>query len=183
MIQTSAGNVTISVSGAANVGIVFLAGKNQNCSVTGNVTMTVSGPDKTMTRISGHNANGDNKTTGVTTLNVDTNLSLGYLDNVDVIRISENKTLDVATHLWHEAAAALTIDFDLDATEGANWVAMSGDGMEVYQAAQYTIDGGAVCRWNSASGKLVYESSGEESGYALSFFKEEKVDKVRFFKA
>ena len=68
-------------------------------------------------------------------------------------------------------------------TEGANWVAMSGDGMEVYQAAQYTIDNGAVCRWNSVSGKLIYEGTSEESGYALSFFTEEKVDKVRFFKA
>ena len=177
------GDVTIDVSGSANVGIVFLAGKNQNCSITGNVTMTVSGTDKTMTRISGWNANGDKNTVGVTTLNVETNLNLEYLDNVKVIRISEDKTLDVSTHLWHEAAAAMLIDFDLDEVTGADWTAMSGDGMEVYQAAQYTIDGGSVCRWNSTSGKLIYESSGEESGYALSFFTEDNVDKVRFFKA
>ncbi|MBQ9501631.1 MAG: hypothetical protein IJU70_05700, partial [Lentisphaeria bacterium] len=64
-----------------------------------------------------------------------------------------------------------------------DWIAMSGDGMEVYQAAQYTIDNGAVCRWNSESGKLIYEGTSEDSGYALSFFSEGGVDKVRFLKA
>ena len=168
------GNVTIDVSGSASVGIVFLAGKNQNCSIDGNVTMTVSGSDKTMTRISGWNANGDNNTVGTTTLDLRTSLDVEYLDHVDVVRIAEGETLNVSKHLWYEGDVSMLIDFDLDGALDTDWTAMSGDGMEVYQAAQYTIDGGAVCRWDSVSGNLVYVGGGD-SGYGLDFSEANKV--------
>ena len=155
---TVTGNVTISITDDANVGIVFLAGKNQNCSVEGAATLTLSGGTKTMSRISGWNANGK-ASSGLSTLDLQTSLNVDYLDNVDVIRIAENSTLDVSTHLWYEAAAALKIDFDLDGAE-ADWVAMSGadfleDDFNLIRSAQYTINGGTTTyAYNATTGEL-----------------------------
>ena len=117
---------------------VFLAGKNRECWVgrakeeeeeKDTVTLTVSGDAKEMIRVSGYNANGSNdRMLGTSILNVETNLNLQYLDNVNVIRISENKTLDVSRNLSYETGNELRIDFALDEVAGANWVAMSGIG-------------------------------------------------------
>ena len=167
------GAVDISVSGNAQVGIAFLAGKNMNCSTNGAVTMTVSGNAKTMTRISGWNANGK-ENTSLTTLDLRTSLDVEYLDHVDVVRIAEGKTLNVSAELWYESASALQIDFDLDGALDTDWTAMSGVGMDIYQAAQYTIDGGStVYTYDSATGKLVNGTT--ESGYGLNFTNDNKV--------
>ena len=168
------GAVNITVSGDANVGIVFLAGKNINCTTEGAVTMTVSGPAKTMTRVSGWNANGK-ENPSLTTLELQTSLDVEYLDHVDVVRIAEGSTLNVSADLWYEAASALKIDFDIDGSlETADWTAMSGVGMDIYRAAQYTIDGGStVYTYDSKSGKLVNGTT--ESDYGLDFSEANKV--------
>ena len=70
-------------------------------------------------------------------------------------------------------ASALKIDFDL-AEDGVlsetDWTAMSGVGMDIYQAAHYTIDGGStVYTYDSETGKL------GDSGYGLDFSEANKV--------
>ena len=167
------GAVNISVTGDAEVGIVFLAGKNINCTTEGAVTMTVSGAAKTMSRVSGWNANGK-ENTSLTTLDLRTSLDVEYLDHVDVVRIAEGKTLNVSMDLWYEAAGALKIDFDLDGALDTDWTAMSGVGMNIYREAQYTIDGGStVYTYDQVSGKLVNGTT--ESGYGLDFSEANKV--------
>ena len=178
------GGVDIAVSGDAAVNFAFLAGKNQACTIGGDVTLTLSGAAKTMTRISGYNACGVNGTEGTTTLDLQTSLDVDYLDHVDVVRIAEGKTLNVVQDLWFESTGTIRIDFDLDGVLDTDWTAMSGEGMDIYRAAQYTIDGGStVYAYDQATGKLVHGDA--ESGYALSFFKdaESGIDKVKFLKA
>ena len=162
------GAVNISVSGNADVGFVFLAGKNENCTTEGAVTMTVSGDAKSMTRVSGYNANGkENPST--TTLVLETSLNVDYLDHVDVIRIAEGETLNVSRMLWYESGVDMLIGFDLDGDLDADWTAMSGAGMELYQAARYTFDGGAtVYTYDKTTGKL------GESGFMLDFSESRK---------
>ena len=167
------GAVNIAVSGDASVGIAFLAGKNQNCTTSGAVTMTVSGDAKTMTRVSGWNANGQ-ENTSLTTLDLRTSLDVEYLDHVDIVRIAEGSTLNVSADLWYEAASALKIDFDLDGALDTDWTAMSGVGMNIYRSALYTIDGGdVVYTYDGESGKLVNGTT--ESGYGLKFTSDNKV--------
>ena len=97
-----------------------------------------------------------------------------YLDHVDVVRIAEGKTLNVSADLWYEAASALKIDFDLDGALDTDWTAMSGVGMDIYRAAQYTIDGGdVVYTYDETSGKLVNGTMA--SGYGLTFTSDNKV--------
>ena len=164
------GNVTIDVSGDAQVNFAFLAGKNKFCSIGGKVTMTVSGSSKTMTRVSGYNANGDDNTVGVTTLDLKTSLDVEYLDHVDVVRIAEGKTLNVSADLWYEAASALKIDFALDGALDTDWTAMSGVGMDIYREAQYTINGSSVVyTYDEATNRL------GDSGYGLDFSEANKV--------
>ena len=140
--------------------------------------MTVSGAAKTMTRVSGNNANG--KANGsLTTLDLRTSLDVEYLDHVDVVRIAEGETLNVSADLWYESASALKIDFDLDGALDTDWTAMSGVGMDIYRAAHYTIDGGdVVYTYDQATGKLVNGTT--QSGYGLDF---SEAGKVKFVTA
>ena len=164
------GNVDIAISDDAAVNFVFLAGKNQHCTIGGKVTLTLTGDAKTMTRVSGHNACGTNGTEGTTTLNLQTSLNVDYLDYVDVIRIAEGMTLNVGVNLQFEANVAALIDFDLEGALDTDWTAMSGVGMDLYKAAQYTIDGGeAVYTYDEETGAL------GDSGYGLDFSEENKV--------
>ena len=52
----------------------------------------------------------------------------------------------------------------------AEWTAMSGEGMDLYKSAQYTIDGGSVVyTYDEATGAL------GDSGYGLDFSEANKV--------
>ncbi|MCI5779234.1 MAG: hypothetical protein MR051_05410, partial [Lentisphaeria bacterium] len=88
---TTTADITIS---GGTVDFVFLGGRNINCFV-GDATLTITGAAQRLTRISGHNDCGFDKTTGTAALNVQTNVTLGYLDYVDQITIAENCTLNV----------------------------------------------------------------------------------------
>ena len=58
-----------------------------------------------------------------------------------------------------------------------DWTAMSGEGMDIYRSAQYTIDGGdVVYTYDQSTGKLMHE--GVASGYGLDFTTEP--GKVKF---
>ena len=155
------GNVNIAVTGGA-VDFVFLAGKNKECYVKGDVTLTVSGDAKTMTRISGWNANGSSdRMTGTSTVNVNTDLTVGYLDNVDVINIAENSLLTVQTVFQKENLSELTVNFVLDDELDADWDVIAGE--EIYnclnEVSTFYINGTGYTR--GADGAL------GASGYAL----------------
>ena len=89
---TGSAAITISGSGAAN--FVFLGGRNATSSVTGTASLTLTGGTKTLTRISGHNGSGQ-ALTGSSELNVQTDVTVGYLDNVSQINLLQDNLLNV----------------------------------------------------------------------------------------
>ena len=157
---TEVGNADITISGG-KVDYVFLAGRNQHCSVTGDATLTIRGTAQELIRVSGHNGSGQDLTGGTTTLNVETNVTLGYLDYVDVLSISEMCTLDVTDTAIVEAEAGATLNFVTDGFEG-NWEALSGAAYDVFQSAQFQVNGADVVR-DATTGNL------GDSGYRLTF--------------
>ena len=160
------GNVSIAVSGDADVDYVFLAGKNINCYVGTNenntATLTVSGTAKEMVRISGHNANGSDKMQGIPVLNVETDLRVDYLDYVDKINIRENNLLTVDVLFHHESASAVTVNFVLDGALDEDWEVIGGSAAYDYLQTMTTfqINGTAYAR-DAETGAL------GNSGYAL----------------
>lgn len=160
------GDVSIAVSGNADVDYVFLAGKNINCYVgtdeNNNATLTVSGTAKEMIRVSGRNACGaGDKMLGTSVLNVETDLRLGYLDFVNEINIKESNLLTVDTLFHSESASDLTVNFVLDGALDDDWDVIGGNAAYEYirEMTRFEIGGTEYIR--SADGKL------GDSGYYL----------------
>ena len=159
--ETVTGSATITVSGDAAVDFIFLAGKNANCSVTNDAAVTLSGDAKSLVRISGRNGNGSDKTGGVTSLTVATNTTVDYLDYVDVLNLAQGSTLDITTLAQYENGSDATLNFLTDGGSEA-WTALSGAGFELFQSAQFQVNGETVLR-DGETGAL------GESGYKLDF--------------
>lgn len=157
------GDVTISVRGDAGADFVFLAGRNRQCWVEGDAALTVSGGAKEMVRVSGRNANGSgDRMLGTSVLNLETDLTVGYLDYVDEINIHEGSLLTVQTRFLTESLSTAVVNFVLDGDLDAGWDVIAG--REIYDCLKnvtvFRINGAEFAR-DAATGAL------GDSGYAL----------------
>ena len=161
------------LAGGGAVDFVFLAGKNKECYVNGDMTLTVSGDAKTVTRISGWNANGSSdRMLGTSTVNVNTDLTVGYLDNVDVINIAENSLLTVQTMFQKESLDELTVNFVLDGELDTDWDVIAGE--QIYDClnslSTFQINGTAYTRGaDGALGKSGYALLGDDTEKKFKF--------------
>ena len=156
------GDVVITVRDSGQADYVFLGGRNKDCYVDGDVTLTLSGDAKTLIRISGWNANGSDCTAGLTTLNVDTDVTVACLDHVDRINITPGCRLNVTGMANYENPADLTVNFRFDSPPQKAWTALAGEGLELFQGANFQING-VDCAWSPDDGRL------GDSGCALIF--------------
>jgi hypothetical protein len=125
------GSVNIVLKGGT-VNHIFLSGKNENSSVTGNVTLTVDGFDgEVLKRLSGTSAWGNDNSLGTTKVDLNTGLSVDYLDFIDELVIDENCTLEINKGFLtgYENGMKVTLDFDTDETNNKDWTVLSGDAL------------------------------------------------------
>ena len=162
---------TITGSGAADY--VFLGGRYDSSRVTGDVTLTLSGEAKTLIRVSGHNGYPVDLTDGLTSMNVETNVSLGYLDYVEKVVISENNTLNISELLLLEDSG-MSVDLNLgengtfDPVENNSWVVMSGNALNETLVNSITFQIGE---------NTLALGSADADGFGLSWDEENKAVK------
>lgn len=121
------GGVAVSVGGDAGADFVFLAGKNRQCWVEGDAVLTVSGEMKEMIRISGRNGNGSgDRMLGTSVLNLETDLTVDYLDYVDEVNIKEGSLLTVRTRFLAETISGMAVNFVLDGDLDGDWDVIAG---------------------------------------------------------
>ena len=125
------GSVSIVLHGGT-VNHIFLSGKNENSSVTGNVTLTVNDFDgDVLKRLSGTSAWGNDNSSGTTKVDLNTGLSVDYLDFIDELVIDKNCTLEINKGFLtgYENGMKVTLDFDTDETNNKDWTVLSGDAL------------------------------------------------------
>ena len=125
-------NVSIVLNGGT-VNHIFLSGKNENSSVAGNVTLTVNAfaENEVLKRLSGTSAWGNDNSSGTTKVDLNTGLSVDYLDFIDELVIDENCTLQINKGFLtgYENGMKVTLDFDTDETNNKDWTVLSGDAL------------------------------------------------------
>ncbi|MCI5779540.1 MAG: hypothetical protein MR051_06985, partial [Lentisphaeria bacterium] len=135
---TEVGTANITITGG-QVDFVFLGGRNINCSV-GSATLTLTGDDAlTLTRVSGRNDCGADNT-ALSTLNVETDVALNYLDDVDRINIAEGGRLTIRELALYDEPVDLAVNLVTDGVEG-DWTVLSGESMDVFSAARFYVNG------------------------------------------
>ncbi|MCI5780046.1 MAG: hypothetical protein MR051_09610, partial [Lentisphaeria bacterium] len=138
---TTTANLTIS---GGTVDFVFLGGRNINCFV-GDATLTITGSAQTLIRVSGHNDCGIDNTTS-STLNVDTLVTLNYLDYVDRINISEGNLLHIVEDVVYTGGNDLAVNLETDGFDGV-WTLLSATDtadIETLAGAQFYFNGGTT---------------------------------------
>ncbi|MCI5778709.1 MAG: hypothetical protein MR051_02660, partial [Lentisphaeria bacterium] len=141
---TSVDTANLTISGGT-VDFVFLGGKNNNCFVD-NATLTITGDAQTLTRVSGKTDSGvDN--TGSAILNVQTDVTLDYLDYVDRINIAEACTLNITELvLYDDISQELSVYLGTDGFDGT-WDIFSATNardIDTLAEAQFYLVGGST---------------------------------------
>ena len=142
---TDVGTANLTISGG-QVDFVFLGGRNINSSV-GDATLTITGSSaQTLTRISGRNDCGADRTTGTTTLNVDTFVTLDYLDYVDQINISEGNRLHIVEDVIYTNGNGLAVDLETDGFDGVWTLFSATDAADINTLAEarFYFNGGTT---------------------------------------
>ena len=80
---------------------------------------------------------------------------------MDVLNLAQGSTLDITTLAQYENGSDATLNFLTDGSSEA-WTALSGAGFELFQSAQFQVNGEAVVR-DAETGVL------GTSGYKLDF--------------
>ena len=139
---TTTANLTIS---GGTVDFVFLGGRNINSSV-GDATLTITGDAQTLTRISGHNDCGADRTTGTSTLNIQTNVTLDYLDYVDRINISEDNLLHIVEDVVYTGGNDLAVNLETDGFDGVWTLFSATDAADIntLASARFYLNGGTT---------------------------------------
>jgi hypothetical protein len=170
---TSVTTTTITISGDAKVGTIFMSGRYGYSSV-GTVTLTFKDDAKAMKRLSGLSSAGVNNAANAV-VNVQTALTADGIDYVKKFVISEGAsvtstgefllgTRDLESGEVVDGSFTL-FDFNTDGFEG-NWDAIAG--IDDFEHAMFSINGGDVVAWNGidalavTSGKLTYNFSYNE---------------------
>jgi hypothetical protein len=126
------GSVNIVLNGGT-VNHIFLSGKNENSSVTGDVTLTVNDFDgDVLKRLSGTSAWGNDNSLGTTKVDLNTGLSVDYLDFIDELVIDENCTLEINKGFLtgYENGMKVTLDFNGNTEDAADWTILSGEALD-----------------------------------------------------
>jgi hypothetical protein len=124
--------VSIVLNGGT-VNHIFLSGKNENSSVSGNVTLTVNDFDgDVLKRLSGTSAWGNDNSLGTTKVDLNTGLSVDYLDFIDELVIDENCTLEINKGFLtgYEKGMKVTLDFNGNTEDAADWTILSGEALD-----------------------------------------------------
>ena len=152
---TDVGTANLTISGG-QVDFVFLGGRNINSSV-GDATLTITGSAQTLTRISGRNDCGADRTASGT-LNVQTNVTVDYLDDVNVINVSEYKTLEITQFASYDITDPLALKVNLitDGFGGEDWTVLSGAYMDVFHDAEFFVNDTAYTEGGVVIGDVTY---------------------------
>ncbi|MCI5779438.1 MAG: hypothetical protein MR051_06460, partial [Lentisphaeria bacterium] len=151
---TSVDTANLTISGGT-VDFVFLGGRNINCFV-GDATLTITGPAQKLTRVSGHNDCGVDNTTGTAALNVQTDVTLDYLDYVDRINIAEGGSLAIGElALYDDPSVELAVNLITDGVQ-SDWTVLSGESMDVLGAAQFYVNDIAYTEGGVVIDKVTY---------------------------
>ena len=123
---------------------VFLGGRNIN-SYVGDATLTITGGTQTLTRISGRNDCGADRT-ATSTLNVDTFVTLDYLDYVDRIGISEGNRLRIVEDVVYTNGNDLAVDLETDGFDGVWTLFSATDAADINTLAEarFYFNGGTT---------------------------------------
>ncbi|MBR2344282.1 MAG: hypothetical protein IKA71_00665, partial [Lentisphaeria bacterium] len=151
------GMVDITISGNAAVTELFMGGKYNKSLVSGDVTVTITGDEKTFDRISGDGSHLEN--TGTSSLIIDTVVDVALLDGIDKLTITDGSQLNLTDA---DFAGLSEICFDLGdgMLDAADWTAMTGVSLDNFNGVKFMVDDTEMILADgvySGSGFKVYE--------------------------
>ena len=136
--------------------------------VNGTVNVTwASASTETVTRITGKNGNGKDLTEKTTTLTVNSNLNVSYLDNFDKLVIGEGVEI---SGLLDTEFDNLQIEFALDGELDTEWTVFAGNGLDSFASATFGIAG--------VEGTYNFGDAIGSTGYKLEFGEDSKEIKM-----
>ncbi|MBR2344250.1 MAG: hypothetical protein IKA71_00495, partial [Lentisphaeria bacterium] len=130
------GTVTVTVTDLAAVDSIFMGGRYNNSLVSGNVTVTISGGEKTFDRISGDGSFLEN--TGTSSLVIDTTATVEMLDGIDKLTITDGSTLNL-TNADFTGLTEICFDLEDAVLDNADWTVMTGVSLNEFENAKFMI--------------------------------------------